>query len=295
MLDAYDAAYEKAKKAKVKVAHGKVAEAKFREWLSNFLPRRFAVTSGYIISQGLSSTEKLPHYDVIIYDQMESPILWIEGSPDTSDRGRSLAIPAEFVRGVVEVKSAFSSSTVKKTIEHLGDLQVLFDGKDKPDDKYKLYLPPQFFCAAVFFDLRSSDSRSKAALRRFAEDEMTTRREFIGGLILRGEGHKWPSTARIRVFGFDKPEKFYNRDGHTLLSEDGSDTFSELVKGRDNLSFAAKLSWHEIYFPEFAFELVKRLQGTFDGSIPSFYCWGSERWEELRIKELKQFDEQEDE
>ncbi len=90
---------------------GKHAEALFREWLEQFLPARYGVTSGYIISQGdsvLSSIAlkgKLRHYDVIIYNRLDSPVLWTEKSPDHSPSGRIRAIPAEYVHGVLEVKT----------------------------------------------------------------------------------------------------------------------------------------------------------------------------------------------
>ena len=44
-----------------------------------------------------------PHFDVIIYDELDAPVLWIEDTPDASPQGRSLAIPVEHVRGVLEV------------------------------------------------------------------------------------------------------------------------------------------------------------------------------------------------
>ncbi len=90
MLDAFDRARNKAASHEVETYHGKVAEAEFRKWLTDFLPKKYGVTSGYIVSPGLKSTEKTPHFDVIIYDQLESPILWVEGDPDVSSQGRSL-------------------------------------------------------------------------------------------------------------------------------------------------------------------------------------------------------------
>ena len=75
MLDAHDRAREQAKAHKVETYHGNVAEAELRNWLSSFLPKRYGVTSGYIISPGLKSTQKVPHFDVVIYDQIESPVL----------------------------------------------------------------------------------------------------------------------------------------------------------------------------------------------------------------------------
>jgi hypothetical protein len=125
LLDEFDQAKEKSKSHKVEVYHGKVAEAKFREWLSEFLPKRYGVTSGYIVSIGLKSSEKNPHYDVIIYDQLESPILWIDNSPDASHAGQSRAIPVEYVYSVIEIKSNFSTKNVKHAIDHLKELLPL--------------------------------------------------------------------------------------------------------------------------------------------------------------------------
>ena len=103
MLDAFDKARDQAKSSEVETYHGKVAEAEFRKWLTGFLPKSFGVTSGYIISAGLCSQDKIPHFDVIIFDALQSPILWIENNPDSSDQGRSRAIPVEYVKAVLEV------------------------------------------------------------------------------------------------------------------------------------------------------------------------------------------------
>ena len=75
MLDAFDRAREKAKSHEVETFHGEVAEAELRKWLTSFLPKRYGVTSGYIVSAGLKSSEKKPHFDVVIYDQLEAPCL----------------------------------------------------------------------------------------------------------------------------------------------------------------------------------------------------------------------------
>ncbi len=135
LLDAFDRARDKAKSHEVETYHGKVAEAEFRKWLSSFLPKKYGVTSGYIVSPGLKSKDKTPHFDVIIYEQLESPILWVEDYPDVSPQGRSLAIPVEFVRAVLEVKSQFSPSTVDAAINHLRDLRPLTGGPDALDER----------------------------------------------------------------------------------------------------------------------------------------------------------------
>src|SRR5438094_4563023 len=97
MVYRFETAREQARGHIVEAWHGRVAEALFREWLTQFLPKRFGVTSGYIISQALNDTAPTPHYDVIIYDQLAAPILWVERSPDASALGRALAVPAEHV------------------------------------------------------------------------------------------------------------------------------------------------------------------------------------------------------
>jgi hypothetical protein len=55
ILDAYDRAREQARAREVDTLHGRVVEATFREWLSDFLPKRYGATSGYIVSSGPSS------------------------------------------------------------------------------------------------------------------------------------------------------------------------------------------------------------------------------------------------
>ena len=61
MLDAYDQARVNAKGHEIEVSHGPVAEALFRKWLSDFLPKRYGVTSGFIVSQGEKEDVRLPH------------------------------------------------------------------------------------------------------------------------------------------------------------------------------------------------------------------------------------------
>ena len=86
ILDAYDRARQQARH-EAETFHGRVAEGAFRRWLQGFLPKRYGVTSGYIVSPGLASDVRAPHFDVIIYDQLESPVLWVEENPDASRQG----------------------------------------------------------------------------------------------------------------------------------------------------------------------------------------------------------------
>jgi hypothetical protein len=159
MLDAYDRAKGQAKAHEVEVFHGRVAEAQVRDWLLGFLPKRYGVTSGYIVSQGQTENTKLPHFDIIIYDQIEAPVLWIEDSPDATATGTSRAIPSEYVRSVLEVKAAFNSNSVSTALEHLSDLDSLLAGVDAPGEQFKKFLPQRFFTAIIFFQLRNENRR----------------------------------------------------------------------------------------------------------------------------------------
>ena len=111
MLDAFDGAKEKARAHLVQTSHGNVAEEEFRKWLSGFLPKKYAVTAGYIVSQGVGDEILLPHFEVVIYDQLESPVLWVESDSGLPLEKRPRAVPAEHVRAVLEVKSSLEASS----------------------------------------------------------------------------------------------------------------------------------------------------------------------------------------
>lgn len=217
MLDAFDSAREKSGIHELETYHGTVAEAEVRKWLLTFLPKKYGVTSGYVVSPGRKSTVKAPHFDVVIYEQLESPILWVEGGPDASEQGRSLAIPVEYVRAVLEVKSRFTSKTVTHSIEHLRDLLPLMAGPDAPNE-HKLHLPPTFVCGLVFFELRSENEFSEASLANTLRGRDL--RGFFGGVILRGEGHTKPFTGRDFLYEIGNADRNPHRTGQGLTSED---------------------------------------------------------------------------
>jgi len=279
MLDSFYKARTYSKKHKIETSHGNVAEAEFRKWLSNFLPKKYAVTSGYIISPGISDSEKAPHYDVIIYEHLNSPILWIEDSPDKSEQGRSLAIPAEYVKGVIEVKSAFKSSTVKDAIQHLGELKKLMSGIDSPDERYKMYLPSDFFCGVVFFELRKDNEFDKIALNSIIDG--IDLRGFRGGVILRGEGHTKQVTGKIDLTQSETAMvSTTKRPNRSLLSGWGA---ADTLKITDDLHFGAMLMWSEPNFSQYAFDMVAILNGTFEiGRISSFHALGTSEWAEAK-------------
>ena len=70
LLYQYRIAQRYSKSHTVQTHHGNVAEAVFRKWLSTFIPKKYAVTSGRVISQGKTDADEMPHYDVIVFNQL---------------------------------------------------------------------------------------------------------------------------------------------------------------------------------------------------------------------------------
>lgn len=284
MLDAYDKAKIQSKAHKVQTYHGRVAEAEFRKWLINFLPKKYGVTSGYIISQGVSDLTKAPHFDVIIYEHLESPVLWVENNPDSSNQGQSLAIPAEYVKGVIEVKSAFKKKNVDDAIKHLGELRTLMSNVDAPTERYKMYLPKDFFCTTVFFELRKEDENDKEALNSMVNG--SDLRNFFGGLILRGEGKTKEACGKVDLLESETEMKTsFGPSGRTLLNGWAQ---SDGRKITDNLYFGSMLIFTEPSFAQFAFDIIALLKGTYQvGRLSSFYAFGTSELEEQIKNENK--------
>jgi hypothetical protein len=279
MLDAYDRARAQSRGHEVQVFHGNVAEAAFRRWLAGFLPKRYGIAPGYVVSPGRPSSAKAPHFDVIIYDQLDAPVLWIEDDPDASAQGKSLAIPVEYVKSVLEVKASFSSETVDHSLEHLSDLLPLMGGPDDPREEYKIYLPATFCCGAIFFELREEAAYDRAAL-----DSMIGGiglRGFFGGVILRGERHRKPLAGRVNLLQGDVPiQSTVGRDKESLFQA----PLGESVKIADGVNIASMLTWSEPAFSQFAFDLIAMMQGTYRaGKASSWYGMGTSVHEDRKL------------
>jgi len=271
MLYAFDIARNKSIKRAVQTEHGRVAEAEFRKWLTTFLPKKYGVTSGYIISQGIPKEESLVHYDVIIYEQLEAPILWVEENPDNSEHGKSLAIPVEYVRGVIEVKSAFNKTTAISAVGHLAKLKPLMQKIDPPQQPIKLYLPKEFFCATVFFELRKEQERDFSALDALLD--ATELRGFYGGLILRSETLDEYYNGKLAIVLEDKDRSNNNKSLFFW-------SYSKSKKLKENLYCKVLLNHCESYFSQFAFDIIAMLKGTYNPSvISSLYGIGTTDWE----------------
>lgn len=175
ILSEYDRLVEKTLNRPVHVTHGTGVEAYLRKWFTEFLPKKYGVTSGYIIPNIYDDSMKLYHYDIIVYDQLNSPILWTEGSEDDSDQGKHRAIPAEHVLQVYEVKSRFTKKAIVDAKEKLRQPNV-----------YKAHLPELYRCGVIFVELKEKDNRNKKIVKTLLEGDDI--HGFIGGVVLRYEG-----------------------------------------------------------------------------------------------------------
>jgi len=215
VIDKFDRAKEIDKSHKTSVYRGIIAESAFRKWLHQFLPKKFGVTAGYIISQVESDSIKLSHFDIIIYNQIESPVYWTEGLE------KSRAIPVEYVLGVIEVKSSLTPKAAQEAIEHLLELKRYAEGVDTPDAYPKKYFPGQFFCATVFFEFGRGINNKKIGKWLCKGGDL---RGYLGGIILRPKDHA-PGAIRL-----DYIEIEGKRNIHMLIMAGNGDYLSDFIE-----------------------------------------------------------------
>lgn len=268
MLYQYQLAQRYSKSHSVQVWHGKSAEALFRNWLSQFLPKRFGITSGRIISQGLRGNIPAPHYDVIIYDQLNSPVLWVESNPDMAIPGRILALPAEYVHAVIEVKANLTASSGKQSLHKLEELRPLIANQDLSNGPYKETFPTDFFSTVTFFGVERAVQYNKAILSSLIPNPPL--QGYVGGVILQGEDKHVDETGLISLVS--SKQKLTSTVGRQMQSLMEGLSYSDSVEYDDQHHVAAMLSWSPTNFSVFAFDLIARLSGTFrPGYLSSFH------------------------
>jgi hypothetical protein len=267
ILAKFDVARERAKARRTQTDHGLVLEAAIRDWLTAFLPRKYGVTSGYIVSQGQPDTTTLPQYDVIIYDALESPVLWMDDNPDSSVLGAHRAILVEHARAVIEVKSSFETTTATEAVSHLAELTPLLLHVDSEGERHKRFLPANFLSAVIFGELRKQHEYS-TALDALLGSPLP--RGHFSGLILRGEGRTVDDSGTIQLLGSrESAQSTVGRDKGSLVSDSA---FSNSSQIREDEHRAMLLTWGNSQFAMFAFDLLAQLDGTFQaGSLSSLY------------------------
>lgn len=255
---------------------GKYAEALFRDWLEQFLPAKYGVTSGYIIQQKdtvkprSALKGKLRHYDVIIYNRLDSPVLWTEISPDHSVSGQVRAIPAEYVHGVLEVKSTFNAKNIADAFKKLNELTPLL-GIEDINEPYKQYIPSDFYMGMIFFELPEIEQSKLQLLNKLMPANFL--RGFFGGIILSAEGVDQRKTGQFRyvsVSGTPLPP-LAKIKGSTLVSVEGG-IWSDSIESSPGIYTACLFSWAIQTFALFAFDLISVMNGTYrPGFVSSWH------------------------
>lgn len=268
ILDEYDSVKETTKNRPVKTEHGNAGEAAFRKWLSEFLPEKYGVTSGYIIPDVRADKYVVRHFDVIVYDKINSPILWTESTLDKSEQGKCRAIPAKYVHSVFEVKSTFNSSNINEALEKL---QEANDFSDALNDAYS--------SAIIFIEVKSDKQNKCEIAEKLYRTDIVG---YYGGLILRAEnlddnlaGYFYfldgSKTIKHMPLVKDPGGLSINDNNDPVLSEQG-DTCEVIAlenkwnfdKGYSPVVTNIHLCWSYNSFPNFAIDLLDRLDGKFD-------------------------------
>lgn len=189
LLQEYDTAAAQAADDPVKTEHGVSCEANFRSFLEQFLPKKYGVTKGYIITPDLDYAGPLEEWDIVIYDAMEAPVLFVRRTRDENEAAGKRGIPVEYVRAVVEVKATFNKVMATRATDKLLKLRQFQEKEDTPPKCGKAYLPFGFNAFAVFFETKVKDEKEYAdalgALAPFWQTNPLL--GFSGALIIRGQ------------------------------------------------------------------------------------------------------------
>lgn len=288
ILAEFDKILEQTANRPIQVAHGQGVEAYLRKWLTEFLPKKYGVTSGYIIPNIYNDNGTIYHYDIIIYNQFDAPVLWTEGNEDNSAQGKFRAIPAKHVVAVYEVKSRLTKQNVTDALEKLNQT------KD-----FSEQLPPLYSCGIIFVDLKESDNNRESIVKELLKGKDIF--GFIGGMVLRYESDH-SCTALINIYDSEPTEEDQKKHCKPLakpidqlniyLTEDGSLQLAEsgggakLVATSNNSWSVSKqygvtyqegnksihLSWARTNFADFCINLLSALEGLpfSDKDRPSF-------------------------
>ena len=256
LLYAYRLALFQDKNRPIHTERGNVAESVYRRWLKGFLPARYGVTSGYIISAGYSDRVPPRHYDVIIYDKLEAPVLWHENNADRNEDGRVRAIPAEYVLHVTEVKSTLNKSSVIEARDKLLELKPLYG---KLDRDRLIYLPVQFGASVVFFEAdKSAKRRDLYPLTQIKADFGG----FMGGIILSSPDGNENKSIQFMPNVNNEPLECQSPD-------EGVDSFYGILAPTPHEKVGngypyLMLDYMEASFANYAHGIIRRMKRDFD-------------------------------
>lgn len=256
ILTEFDKAREFGKIGGIEVQHGNALEEEIRKWLASFLPMRYGVAKARVISQGMSDAEVAPEFDVVIYDRLNSPTLWI-------DQNGLRGLPAENVLGVIEVKASLTLLHAEAANKQLLKLEPLL-GVDATDELYPKYLPAQFFSFSVFGEVREDQSKNGKVLDALVFQQ----RGHSGSFIIRGSGVEQAASGTVSLTFGNGVQVSTIDNGESIF---GSPIANSKPLGNGHLS--AMLIWSPSNFSRFAFTILNLLNGSCDpGKLPSMHA-----------------------
>lgn len=241
----------------VRTEHGDVGEFLVIDWLKTFLPKRYDVCKGYMITSSLQKNEKMEEWDVIIYDAIESPILFTRDRYGQEKR----AIPIEYVRSIIEVKASFTPENAKKVVKKLCKLEK-FIGKNLSLE-YPSFLCEPFCCSAFFFKTMFSNfAEYRNALNHMSK--MLTEHAnvpFLGAFILESQKNSEHS-GYLRGCQSDTPISF----------PEELEMSSEFIYPNEKHGvFGSIEGYHSNNYSIFLFDLLRAIQGRLNNRISSLY------------------------
>jgi hypothetical protein len=196
---------------------GTLREDAFAKFLSDYLPTRYAVGRGEIISSMNHISGQL---DVVIYDPSHCPTL-LKSSAHA-------VFPIESVYGVVSIKSTLSSSELKDAYQNVANAKRLVDPRgfmssSTPGLSMGMAAPRIVGVVLAYQADRSLDAIAEQARKLDAElaDQLILRPDFIAvlgdGMVgpshqLRSEGNAFSLPAKL-----DELSRIRRTKRHTLL------------------------------------------------------------------------------
>jgi hypothetical protein len=123
-------------------------EQSLRDLLADILPHRYGVAKGKIIN---SSGEMSRQLDIIIYDSLNYPVLFI-------DENKNQILPVEGVYGVIEVKTSLTSGLLTEAFDNLFSVYSLHQRRNLSKNQKVTGCPPFLYIFAF------SDKRKLSAI-----------------------------------------------------------------------------------------------------------------------------------
>lgn len=257
LITQYEIAKIQAREDPVQTEHGVAAEALVRDWLRSFLPQKFGVCKGYVITPKLGYEGVLEEWDVIIYDALESPILYSRDLKGQDESEEKKGIPVEYVKAVIEVKATFNPNSAKLVAKKLSKLKHFIG--DNSHKSYPTYFSESFFCSAIFLETKLKNLNEQIKALDYLAYLINSGVNFQDALVVKSQKND------------DHSAHLQYMQGATNTDLTGM-VYSTSIKYNSSLFFTFGSSMYsKNQYPDYLFSLINKLNGKRIGGVPSFY------------------------